>query len=112
MKKKFVIKKYSEFQEIRKNCKNKITSKFTIYFKKNDYEYTRVGLIVGKKNGIAVIRNKIKRQVREILTKELDFKEKIDLIVVIKPTYNINEFSYNKEQLVSAIKYIKEFINE
>ena len=35
---------------------------FCLYFRNNDYAYTRIGILVTKKNGNAVIRNKIKRQ--------------------------------------------------
>ena len=72
MRKEFVIKKYLEYQEIIKKRKFKKSSSFTIYYQLSDNPYPRIGLLVGKKNGIAVIRNKIKRQVRTFVDKYID----------------------------------------
>lgn len=40
---------------------------FIIYYLKNDIGHARIGISVSKKLGKAVIRNKIKRQVRMIV---------------------------------------------
>ena len=74
MKKINVIKKYREYKELFNLRKFKRNNLFTIYFRKNNYNITRVGLSVSKKNGNAVTRNKIKRQVRNILDKKLTYK--------------------------------------
>ena len=74
MKKINVIKKYREYKELFNLRKFKRNNLFTIYFRKNKYNITRVGLSVSKKNGNAVTRNKIKRQVRNILDKKLTYK--------------------------------------
>ncbi len=100
MKKVNTVKKYREFKEIlnlRNFYKNEL---FCVYYRKNDFSYTRVGLLVTKKNGIAVIRNKIKRQVRSIIDGVLDYdKYALDIIVVINKRYDTDNYLYNKENL-------------
>lgn len=108
MKKRNVIKKYQEYQEILDLRKYRRNYLFTIYYRDSEFNYTRIGLLVGKRNGNAVTRNKIKRQVRamidEIINK--DYLKSLDLIVVISKNYDIHEFNKNKEQLTNLFKDI------
>ena len=69
MNKKYLIRKNLEFQEIIKSCKNKKSKLYVIYYRKNNNNYNRYGISVGKKVGNAVIRNKLKRQIKDILRK-------------------------------------------
>ena len=103
MKKINVIKKYIEYKELFSLRKFKRNNLFTIYFRENEYNKTRVGLSVSKKNGNAVTRNKIKRQVRNILNKKLTYKENYDLVIVISYKYNIDEYSKNEEMLMKLL---------
>ena len=65
MKKKDIIKKNYEFTEIINNCKHVSNRGYVIYYEKSDY--LKFGISVPKKTGIAVVRNKIKRQVKSII---------------------------------------------
>lgn len=105
MKKREVIKKKQEFNEIIHTCpfiKNKY---FTIYIRKKDEEKVKFGLAISKKVGNAVVRNKLKRQVRTIIdnNKEL-FSNNHDYIIMIK--VNCVEVSYQKlnEKMIELIK--------
>ena len=102
------VKKYREFREIlnnRSNCER--GDLFTICFKKNDFGFERYGLLVTKKNGIAVIRNKIKRQVRMMVDKVSDYTIPIDVIVVVKQRYDINQYEENEKQLTLLLSKIR-----
>ena len=72
---------------------------FLIYYNQNDYRKTRICISVSKKNGIAVKRNKIKRQIREMVTDIFDFSLQYDFVIVVKKEFVENEFSINKEKL-------------
>ena len=99
MQKRYSLKRNEQIAKIihlRKNIKNDI---FVIYFDNNDQNHSRVCISVSKKNGIAVIRNKIKRQVREMVTDIFDFSLKYDFVIVVKTTFKENQFSVNKEKL-------------
>jgi len=102
------VKKYREFKQIlkKKSVKNDI---FSVYFRDNEFGYARVGLLVTKKNGIAVTRVKIKRQVRSVVDETLDY-EKIskDIIIVISPKYKVENFQENREKLIKLLNSIKE----
>lgn len=111
MKKANVIKKYSEYQEIIKLKNYKRTNNYTIYLRKTNESLTRVGLLVGKKNGNAVARNRIKRQVRMITDSVLTYTEHADIIIAISKDYNPDEFLNNKNELVKLLTIIKGEIN-
>lgn len=112
MKKCFVIKKYREYQEIFHLRKFKRNNKFIVNFRKNDNSLTRVGINVGKKNGNAVARNKIKRQIRQIVDECVDYKMNIDLIIAVTKNYKTDEFEDNKIKLTELLNSIIGETNE
>lgn len=103
------VKKYREFKEILDLRNFKRNEIYTVYFRKNDFGYSRVGLLVTKKNGNAVTRVKIKRQVRAIVDSCLEYKNvSKDFIIVTNKKYSVDEFNKNKDLLVNLINSIKE----
>ena len=74
------VKKYSDFQKVINFGQIEKSETLTLYFLKNELDRTRIGISVSKKNGNAVIRNKIKRQIRAILAHELPEDLSLDLI--------------------------------
>jgi len=108
MKKVNRVKKYREFHEIlnnRNTCER--GSVFIVYYKKNDFGFERYGLLVTKKNGIAVIRNKIKRQVRMMVDKVSDFTKSIDVIIVVRQRYDVNQYEENEKELTLLLSKIR-----
>lgn len=101
MKKEYRIKKNEEFQSI--ILKKQIVSNrcFVIYYRKN-VTHLRVGISVSKKLGHAVVRNKIKRQVRMMVHDVFDEKQKMDLIIIVKFGFLKNTYEENKKE----IKYL------
>ena len=75
----------------------------TLYIKKNDLGYSRLGITVSKKIGKAVVRNKIRRRMKEIYW---EFEPKIaqgyDLVFVVKK--NVPDISFI--ELKSAFRHI------
>ena len=106
MKKKNTIKKYLEYKEILDLRKFKRNALFIIYFRKNEYGYTRIGLLVSKKNGNAVIRNKIKRQIRSMIDQLTDYTKNIDLIILISKNYDISKYNENFEMFKNIFRDI------
>lgn len=107
MKKQFRILKNYEFQEIihKRNYINQ--SPFTLYIREKQLSHARVGIGVGKKLGIAVIRNKIKRQVRMMIQDIWTFDESFDCIIMVGKQYQVKDFQDNLEALKSAYKKVK-----
>ncbi len=85
MKKNEVVKDNKLFNTIIKTGK-KIQNKYLyIYYKENDVLFPRFGIAVGTKIGNAVIRNKLKRQIRMILTNNKKiFSNNQDYIIIVK----------------------------
>lgn len=100
------IKKHSEFQNVIQSGKLERSDSFNMYFMKNTYEYTRIGISVPKKSGNAVIRNKIKRQVRAMCSKIIDFNQSLDIVLVIRKAYDVENYSFIMNELEKLIKKI------
>ena len=94
MKKINTIKKNEDFLKVIKKGKYIKESCFTIYYIDNHNEnFYRFGLSIGKKVGKAFLRNKIKRQLREIIYKHKSlYKNGEEYIIIIKK--EINELSF------------------
>ena len=82
-------------------------SSFVCYFEPRKQEHARVGISVGKKMGNAVVRNKIKRQVRSMVDVCFDFDEDFDTILIVRPRYhqqsfeeNLNELKKNRKRMI------------
>lgn len=108
MKKENRILKYQEFSEIISTTKRIRTKHFLINFRYNNENKARVGVSVSKRNGNAVTRNKIKRQVRYIIGKSLDMSRQIDIVIVARATYDTLDFENNKLELTEALANLGE----
>lgn len=107
MKKQFRIKKSEEFQEIITHRKFKSSKNFVIYTKTKREDYARIGISVPKKTGNAVTRNKIKRQVREIMRPKYKETFEKDMIIIVKKAYLHVSFEENKKDLENLLKQVK-----
>ena len=104
MKKEHRVKKGSAIEMIMKARKSTGNRFFVVYKKENhDNTHFRAAISVSKKYGNAVKRNKIKRQVREIVSK-LDILPNYDIFIVIKNNANTLEFSDIKRDIEMLIK--------
>lgn len=106
MKKQFRLKNTFDFQRVIKNAQFVKNKQFVIYFISNELNHVRVGISVPKKIGVAVKRNKIKRQVKAMLQPQLNDLEKIDYVIIVRHQYNVNEFYKSREALFSLLNKI------
>ena len=83
-------------------------SSFTIYFSSNTLDHGRIGLSVSKKLGNAVVRSKIRRQIRAMIDQIDILKNKFDFIIIVKQTYHDNSFETNLKNLKLIFDEIKE----
>ena len=103
MKKEFRVRKNEDFSRIIKKKQSMANRSFIIYYLKNDLDHARIGISVSKKLGKAVIRNKIKRQVRMMLQQTINFD---DNIVIIRNKYLDLDFNSNLNELKYLYKKI------
>ncbi len=103
MKKRNRVCSHEEFSEIihKLNCyRGKFSS---VYWVRKDDKKVRIGISVGKKNGGAVQRVRIKRQVRAICDELFKTDYPFDLIIIVKPGYKPENRTEIREDLIQAI---------
>ena len=107
MKKKFIVKKSSDFTKIINNANYYKGKNFVIYIKDNDLDYSRFGISVSKKSGNAVVRNTIKRKMRSIIDdNKKNYQKNLDYIIIVKNGFLDYSFQDIKDSYESIIKYI------
>lgn len=105
------IKKNEEFQEVFKSGNSVANRQFVIYMlERSDQSELRIGLSVSKKIGKAVIRNRIKRYIRQTFIEiKDDLKQNTDYVIIARmPTAEMN-FQDTKKSLVHVLKIAKAF---
>ncbi len=98
------IKRNDEFSKVIDEGILVKSDSLTLYFLKNNLGYTRIGISVPKKSGTAVVRNKIKRQIRAIIAKDVTLDKGYDYILIARKQYDVDQFQKTRED----IKYLIE----
>lgn len=111
MKKSRRVKSEFDFQKVFKRGKSFANRQFIVYgLLKEEQEQFRIGLSVSKKLGNAVVRNQIKRYIRQSFH-ELDseLKQNMDYVIIArKPAATMN-FEDTKKSLEHVLKIAKFF---
>ena len=107
MRKNYRIRKSQEFSEIIKNKHFYSSSVMTIYVREKKEDVCRIGISVKKKIGNAVVRNKVKRQVRMMVQELYTFDENFDTIILVRVKYHEENFANNKKLLERLVKKVK-----
>ena len=103
MKKINIVKDSRDFEKIIKNNKSFRTKYFYIYKQNHEENIYHFGLSVGKKIGNAVRRNRVKRQLREIISQNT-YQKNFDCIIIVRREINDADFLQIKEDLNFAMK--------
>lgn len=105
MKRYEMVKSHEDFNEII-NKGNRIGNKYFLVFSLKKEEYKpHFGIAVGKKLGNAVVRNKFKRQVRNIVdNNKLLFQNFHNYIIMIKKESLGLPYSLLEEHLVTLLR--------
>lgn len=101
------LNKKKDFDQIFKTGRSFYCPILGLKFLKNNLNYNRFGIIIGLKvSKIAVVRNKIKRQIREVVKKEFPKKDSFYdiVIIVMKEIVNQDFLTIKKELLILANK--------
>ncbi len=105
MKKREVIKKKEDFNKIIQTCPYKKNKYFTLYIRKRTISEPCFGLAISKKVGNAVVRNKLKRQIRYIIDQnKVIFSKDSDYIIMIKKNCNNIHFPELEKSLLQLVK--------
>lgn len=105
MKKYEVVKSQTDFNDIMNNG-HKINNSYYLIFKKaNNTNIPLFGIAVGKKIGNAVTRNKIKRQLRMIITKnKMLFKSGFSYIILVKKSCLNLKYQEMEQHIIELVR--------
>lgn len=108
MNKKQRIKKNAEFQTIFKKGKSFANRQFVVYCLYKEEDYYRVGLSVSKKVGNAVVRNRIKRYIRQTFLEIHDqVSPSMDYIIIARNPAAKLDFHETKKSIEHVLKVAK-----
>jgi len=103
------LKKKKDFDEVFKKGKGIEGFFLFLKIKNNDLKESRFGFVVSQKvSKKAVVRNKIKRRLREVVASKKNFiKQGLDVVVLAKKGAERKNFLETAEELLSLLKKIK-----
>jgi ribonuclease P protein component len=106
MNKKNRIKKNADFSRVFREGTSTANRQFVIYtLKKEDQDQFRIGLSVSKKLGNAVMRNHIKRYIRQALHElSNDLQLNMDYVVIARKPCTELPFNEFKKSLIHVLK--------
>ncbi|WP_432353697.1 ribonuclease P protein component [Sporosarcina sp. A2] len=106
MKKNQRIKKNEEFQRVFKQGKSFANRQFVVYVSKAEGQQEfRIGLSVGKKIGNAVMRNRIKRCIRQaFLEMKEDLRQDQDYVIIARHSAAKLDFHETKKSLQHVLR--------
>jgi len=105
LKKSLRLTKNFEFIKVYKTGRRLSSLFFTMYIKKNELNFSRLGVSVSKKVGKSVVRNKIKRRIKEIVRLNYDYiKQGYDIVVSAKPSSVQLDFKAMEKELIGLMK--------
>ena len=84
MKKINIISKSKEFENIIKHRRYYSNRYFVIYIMKKREKYFRFGISIPKKIGNSVTRNKLKRQIKNIIDNNKCFNKNLDYVIIAR----------------------------
>lgn len=110
MNKDHIIKNNYDFQRIIKKYKPYKFKDYILYIEYGDFNNYKFGFSVGKKIGNAVTRNKIKRQLKQILSKKV-FQKSFNCIIIVGRGILTKEYFVMEQdltELFTKLNLIKE----
>lgn len=114
MKKKNILKESNDFNRIINNNRPIKFSDYIIYIERVETNNYKFGFSVGKKIGNAVVRNRIRRQLKEIVSKK-DYQNNFNCIIIVGRGIlkrNFQEMDENLNKIFQSLKIYKEEFNE
>lgn len=105
LKKKYRVKNFRDFKELLNNGKYFGVKEFYIKFTKNNLDYSKISVVIPVKiDKRAVVRNRIKRQLSEIIRSLYkDIKPGFNIVFFCKPSIIDAEADIIKKQIKNVL---------
>jgi len=98
------IKENRDFRRAYSSGKPSVDSLLAVYIRKNRLGINRLGITVGVKLGCAVVRNRVRRRIREAYRlEEPQIKPGYDLVVVARNRAACADYAHLHQSLVKAL---------
>ena len=88
-----VLRKRAQFQNVYEHGETKVDRYLVVRLLANNLEISRIGFSVSKRVGNAVVRNRVRRLLKEII-RDIPFKTGFDIVVIVR--VNAVEADYHK----------------
>lgn len=111
MKKINIIKKNFDFSRIISKRNFYKTFSYIIYIEKKEQNICHFGISVSKKIGNAVTRNKIKRQIKNMIDKN-KYYPIYNIVIIVRNNYLKNNYVDNEKMLFDSFNYLGLICNE
>ena len=96
------IKENSDFKRVYYRGKSVVKKRLVVYYRKNKYDFNRLGLTVSPKIGCAVVRNRTRRLIKENYRNLQGLKEGYDIVIVARGSIINSSFAEIGKELVKA----------
>ena len=101
------IKANEEFVLTVRKGKTLKNSSYVVHYLKTERNICRIGLSVSKKIGNAVVRNRIKRQIRAMCNSLINYSDYTsDIVIVAREQFLNLDFESNKQALKNILSEI------
>ncbi len=100
------IRKSSDFKEVFNKGIRLHTEHYTLVYIPNSFGFPRLGLVVGKRRGHAVGRNRIKRVLREVFRQNKPLFDSFDVLILAKKGSETLGYNRAKEEITGAIRIV------
>jgi len=108
VKKKNILQKNDDFSRIINEGKPFKYKDFVIYLEKTNNAEYRFGISVSKKLGNAVVRNKLKRQIKSVLAKK-DYQKDFNCIIILGKGILNKNYQEIENNLLEALSKLDVF---
>ncbi len=98
------IKANDDFALAIKKGKTYNCDSYRIHVVNNELGYTRIGISVSKKIGNAVVRSRVKRQIRAICDSVIQYdKQALDIVIIARNEFLNKTFADNKLDFINLV---------
>ncbi len=101
------IRKKNDFSSLYREGSRFRGRHFSLVFRRNELGYSRLAVVASRKVGSAVVRNRVKRRLRELFRRNKGLlAEPIDLIVIARPESGDVPWAEVRDSYISSLTMI------
>ncbi len=111
MKRDYRLLKKEDYTDTIQNGKTITSKSYVIHYKeKSGANHLRIGVTTSTKTGHAVVRNKVKRQVKAMLDYKVDLTREYDIVIIIKKNFLNFDYQTNSQILYDSLSQIERLL--